>query len=96
MSGLTVGYLSVDKLDIELKLRTGTPTEQKHAKRVLNVIKHHHMLLVTLLISNAAAMEALPIFLDDIVPSYLAVIISVSAVLFFGEIIPQALCTGPS
>ena len=64
MSGLTVGYLSVDKLDIELKLRTGTREEKKNAKRVLAVIKHHHWLLVTLLISNAAAMEALPIFLD--------------------------------
>jgi metal transporter CNNM len=41
-------------------------------------------------------MEALPIFLDSLVPSYLAVLISVSAVLFFGEIIPQAVCTGPS
>ena len=41
-------------------------------------------------------MEALPIFLDAIVPSYLAIIISVTAVLFFGEIIPQAVCTGPN
>lgn len=41
-------------------------------------------------------MEALPIFLDAIVPAIWAIIISVSAVLFFGEIIPQAVCTGPS
>ena len=41
-------------------------------------------------------MEALPIFLDSLVPSYLAIIISVTAVLFFGEIIPQAVCTGPN
>jgi len=40
-------------------------------------------------------MEALPIFLDSIVPSYIAIIISVTCVLFFGEIIPQAICTGP-
>lgn len=41
-------------------------------------------------------MEALPIFLDAIVPSVLAIVISVTAVLFFGEIIPQAVCTGPN
>ena len=40
-------------------------------------------------------MEALPIFLDAIVPSVWAIIISVTGVLFFGEVIPQAVCTGP-
>ena len=56
--------------------------------KVYHIIEKHHMLLVTLLISNAFAMETLPIFLDSIVPSYLAIIISVTSVLFFGEIIP--------
>jgi metal transporter CNNM len=40
-------------------------------------------------------MEALPIYLDSIVPSAYAILISVIAVLFFGEVIPQAICTGP-
>jgi metal transporter CNNM len=35
-------------------------------------------------------MEALPIFLDKLVPEYLAIILSVTFVLIFGEIIPQA------
>lgn len=60
------------------------------------ILKQHHFLLVTLLLSNAFAMEALPIYLDAIVPSFWAIIISVTAVLFFGEVIPQAVCTGPS
>jgi metal transporter CNNM len=41
-------------------------------------------------------MEALPIFLDNLVPSFWAIVISVTAVLFAGEVIPQAICTGPS
>jgi metal transporter CNNM len=45
---------------------------------------------------NALANEALPLFLDKLVPSYVAVIISVSLVLFFGEIIPSAIFTGPN
>mmetsp|Transcript_36118 Transcript_36118/g.32506 ORF Transcript_36118/g.32506 Transcript_36118/m.32506 type:complete len:200 (+) Transcript_36118:462-1061(+) len=40
-------------------------------------------------------MEALPICLDRILPSYWAVIISTAGVVTFGEIIPQAVCTGP-
>ncbi len=63
---------------------------------MLPILHKHHHLLVTLLLCNAAAMEALPIFLDALVPSIIAIVISVTAVLFFGEIIPQAICTGPS
>ena len=38
-------------------------------------------------------MQALPLFLDRIVPSYMAIILSVTLVLFFGEIIPSAIFT---
>lgn len=52
-------------------------------------------MLVTLLLCNAAAMETLPIFLDRIFSPLVAVLISITLILMFGEIIPQALCTGP-
>jgi hypothetical protein len=48
------------------------------------VLKRPHLLLVTLLLVNAAAMEALPIFLDRVVSPTAAIILSVTAVLFFG------------
>jgi len=57
------------------------------------LLQHHHLLLVTLLLANASVMEALPIVLDKLVPSFVAIIISVTAVLSFGEIIPQAIST---
>jgi metal transporter CNNM len=38
-------------------------------------------------------MEALPLFLDRLADPVTAIIVSVTMVLFFGEIIPQALCT---
>jgi len=41
-------------------------------------------------------MEALPLFLDQIVPAFVAIILSVSAVLAFGEILPNAICMGPN
>ncbi len=95
MSGLTVGYLSIDDLVLELKLTTGTDEEKKFANVVLPILAKRHWLLVTLLVANAFAMETLPLCLDKIVPGYLAIIISVSLVLFIGEVIPQAVCTGP-
>lgn len=38
-------------------------------------------------------MEALPIFLDALVPAWGAILISVTLILAFGEIIPQAVCS---
>lgn len=95
MSGLTVGYLSIDDLVLELKSKTGSDVEQECARKILPILNKRHWLLVTLLLWNASAMEALPIFLNKLVGEYFAIIISVTLVLFFGEIIPQALCTGP-
>jgi len=40
-------------------------------------------------------MEALPIYLDRLMPEVWAIIVSVTCVLWFGEIIPMAVCTGP-
>ena len=51
-------------------------------------------MLVTLLLCNAGAMETLPIFLDKLVTPVEAIIMSVSLVLIFGEVIPQAIFTG--
>jgi len=94
-SGLTVGYLSIDDLVLELRSKNGTDEEKHYAEKVLPILAKRHWLLVSLLLMNALCMEALPLFLDKIVPEFLAILISVSLVLVFGEIIPQAYCTGP-
>jgi hypothetical protein len=39
---------------------------------------------------------ALPIFLETLVPPSMAILLSVTLVLFFGEIIPSAIFTGPN
>lgn len=95
-SGLIVGYLSIDTLMLELKIISGTDSEKKVAKKVMPILNKRHWLLVSLLILNTACMESLPLFLDKIFVEYIAIIISVTLCLLFGEIIPQALCTGPS
>ena len=95
MSGLTVGYLSIDMLILEIKINNGTEQEKTYAKKIRKIIADHHWILVTLLVCNAFACEAMPILLDKLVNPMVAIIISVTVLLFVGEIIPQALCTGP-
>jgi len=85
--------------------------DQRYAEKILPLISGNvivsksrscmnpssgHALLVTLLLANASANEALPLFLDRLIPSWLAIIVSVTVVLIFGEIVPSAIFTGPS
>ncbi|OAY78860.1 DUF21 domain-containing protein, partial [Ananas comosus] len=93
MSGLTLGLMSLSLVDLEVLAKSGTPRDRKHAAKILPVVKRQHLLLCTLLICNAAAMEALPIFLDSLVTAWGAILLSVTLILLFGEIIPQAVCS---
>ncbi|KAL8490743.1 hypothetical protein ACS0TY_022655 [Phlomoides rotata] len=93
MSGLTLGLMSLGLVDLEILQRSGTPAEKKQAAAILPVVQKQHQLLVTLLLCNAASMEALPIYLDKLFNQYVAIILSVTFVLTFGEVIPQAICT---
>jgi metal transporter CNNM len=95
LSGLTVGLLSIDELELEIKILNGTASEKKQAKSILKVLANHHLLLVTLLVANAACMETLPIMLNKMLIEVFTVVISVTFVLVFGEVLPQAFCTGP-
>ncbi|KAK8498926.1 hypothetical protein V6N12_044656 [Hibiscus sabdariffa] len=93
MSGLTLGLMSLSLVDLEILQRSGTIAEKKQAAVILPVVKKQHQLLVTLLLCNACAMEALPITLDKMFHPFVAVLLSVTFVLAFGEIIPQAVCS---
>lgn len=93
MSGLTLGLMSLSLVDLEVLAKSGTPQDSKHAAKILPVVQRQHLLLCTLLICNAAAMEALPIFLDSLVTAWGAILISVTLILLFGEIIPQSICS---
>ncbi|KAJ9561182.1 hypothetical protein OSB04_006342 [Centaurea solstitialis] len=93
MSGLTLGLMSMSLVDLEVLAKSGTPKDRIYAEKILPVVKNQHLLLCTLLICNAAAMEALPIFLDRLVVAWGAILISVTLILLFGEIIPQSVCT---
>lgn len=88
-----MGLLSLDLLSLKVLRSGGNAKQKKYAATILPIVERHHLLLVTLLLANAAAVEGMPIFLDRISNPIIAILVSVSAVLLFGEIIPQALCT---
>ncbi|GMI75548.1 hypothetical protein like AT5G52790 [Hibiscus trionum] len=93
MSGLTLGLMSLSLVDLEVVIKAGQPQDRKNAEKILPIVKNQHLLLCTLLIGNALAMEALPIFLDSLLSEWCAILISVTLILAFGEIIPQAVCS---
>lgn len=105
-AGLTMGLVSLEPMQMEIiakseekdmideKDKAKLKADQACAQSILPLIQDHHRLLVTLLLMNSLANEALPLFLDKLVPSWMAVILSVTLVLMFGEIIPSAVFTG--
>ena len=107
-AGLTMGLVALDPTQLQITLhmdiadcatareRVNLLRDQRCAERVYPIIENHHLLLVTLLLVNASANEALPIFLDALLPSWAAILVSVTGVLIFGEIIPSAIFTGPN
>lgn len=76
--------------------RKALTRKQHYAKKLEPLVSDHHLLLVTLLLFNTVANEALPIFLEDLLPAWAAVVLSVTVVLICGEILPSAVFTGPN
>ncbi|WIA19595.1 hypothetical protein OEZ85_005534 [Tetradesmus obliquus] len=93
MSGLTLGLLTLDRLDLELMMRTGTRKQHKFARRLPPLISNPHWVLSTLVICNTAAGMALPLCLDRLVNVGVALVLSTTAIVLFGEILPQAVCS---
>lgn len=91
LSGLSMGLFTLDPMNVEILKRSGPPHVQRQAAAVAPLVKRHHLVLVTMLLIQAAASEALPIFLDRLVGPIVAVALSVSGVVVFAEIIPNAL-----
>jgi len=55
-SGLTLGLLSYDPNTLRVIIEGGKPTQAKHARKILPLINHHHLLLVTLLVCESCGL----------------------------------------
>ena len=85
-SGLTLGFFSLNKDDLERKSELG----DNQAKKVYRIRKNGNLLLCTLLIGNVSVNSAISIFLGSIASGIIAGLIATSLIVIFGEIVPQA------
>ncbi len=61
---------------------------------IITLRKHGNWLLCTLLIGNVAVNSGLSILLADKTSGSVGFVVSTATITIFGEIIPQALCSG--
>lgn len=94
-AGLFVGLMTMDAFQLQIIERSSLDEdERKYATTLYPIIVDRHRLLVTLLVLNALAYETLPLFLDKMVPGWIAILLSTTLVLIFGEIVPSAIFIG--
>eukprot|EP00180_Rhodochaete_pulchella_P002584 Plantae.Rhodophyta-Rhodochaete_pulchella.ctg3968.p1 GENE.Plantae.Rhodophyta-Rhodochaete_pulchella.ctg3968~~Plantae.Rhodophyta-Rhodochaete_pulchella.ctg3968.p1 ORF type:complete len:623 (+),score=112.75 Plantae.Rhodophyta-Rhodochaete_pulchella.ctg3968:259-2127(+) len=91
-SGLTLGLLSLDLTDLRVYIDSGTPKEQRYAKRILPIRRRGNYLLVSLLIGNTSVNSALAILSANIFSGIVGFAVSTVIILYLGEIVPQAVC----
>jgi len=60
---------------------------------MIPIAKRHHLILVTLIVGNATAATAMPIFFERLTNPITAIVVSATAFLIFGEILPQSICS---
>lgn len=92
-SGLTLGLMSMDKTDLKILCTTGTDLERQYASAIMPVRSHGSLLLCSLLLGNVLVNSVLTILMDDLTSGLIAVIFSTLAIVIFGEIMPQAICS---
>ncbi|XP_033005650.1 metal transporter CNNM2 isoform X3 [Lacerta agilis] len=93
-SGLNLGLMALDPMELRIVQNCGTEKEKNYAKRIEPVRRQGNYLLCSLLLGNVLVNTTLTILLDDIAGSGLvAVVASTIGIVIFGEIVPQAICS---
>ena len=93
-SGLNLGLMALDPMELRIVQSCGTEKEKKYARKIEPIRRKGNYLLCSLLLGNVLVNTTLTILLDDMIGSGLgAVVASTIGIVIFGEIVPQALCS---
>lgn len=92
-SGLNLGLMSLDRTELKILCNTGNESEKKYARIIQPVRDHGNYLLCSILLGNVLVNSIFTILLDDLTSGLIAVVFSTLAIVMFGEISPQALCS---
>ena len=92
-SGLMMGLMSTPLIRLQILERSGSENEQKYASALMALVKRHHLLLVSMLLSFTICTQAMPIFFQNLVGDpYVTIAATIPFILIFVQIIPQATC----
>ncbi|XP_068613309.1 metal transporter CNNM4-like [Brachionichthys hirsutus] len=93
-SGLNLGLMALDPMELRIVQSCGTEKEKKYARKIEPIRRKGNYLLCSLLLGNVLVNTTLTILLDDLTNSgFGAVVASTVGIVIFGEIVPQALCS---
>ncbi|XP_023994481.2 metal transporter CNNM4 [Salvelinus sp. IW2-2015] len=93
-SGLNLGLMALDPMELRIVQNCGTEKEKRYASKIEPIRRKGNYLLCSLLLGNVLVNTTLTILLDDLIGSGLgAVVASTIGIVIFGEIVPQALCS---
>uniref|UniRef100_UPI00358E92FE metal transporter CNNM2-like isoform X2 n=1 Tax=Myxine glutinosa TaxID=7769 RepID=UPI00358E92FE len=93
-SGLNLGLMALDPMELRIVQNCGTIKEKRYARKIEPIRRQGNYLLCSLLLGNVLVNTTLTILLDDLIGSgFGAIIASTVGIVIFGEIVPQALCS---
>ncbi|XP_053126088.1 metal transporter CNNM4 [Hemicordylus capensis] len=93
-SGLNLGLMALDPMELRIVQNCGAEKEKRYARKIEPIRRKGNYLLCSLLLGNVLVNTTLTILLDNLIGSGLgAVIASTCGIVVFGEIVPQALCS---
>ncbi|XP_052894725.1 unextended protein isoform X1 [Anopheles moucheti] len=92
-SGLNLGLMSLDRTDLKILCNTGSDKEKQYANAIKPVRDMGNYLLCSILLGNVLVNSTFTILLDSLTSGLFAIVGSTIAIVIFGEITPQAICS---
>ncbi|VEL15121.1 unnamed protein product [Protopolystoma xenopodis] len=93
-SGINIAFVGLDKVVIQIYLSAGSAEEKLQAAAVLPALERSNHLLCAIIFSNVLTNVSFSIVADSLIAShYVSIIFATIVLVFFGELLPQVICS---